>query len=129
MGSEMCRRGRPIPLTYLAWYVLAGDIDSAVYDEVLRWLWLPPLAMIDISCAAAALHLMVADLRRASAAAGSLLLLVLVWPFLELTSALTTLMDTGMSFELAMGEPILDVLIAAGSAALIWAVAVIIPED
>lgn len=119
----------PIPLTYLAWYVLAGDIDSAVYDEVLRWLWLPPLAMIDISCAAAALHLMVADLRRASAAAGSLLLLVLVWPFLELTSALTTLMDTGMSFELAMGEPILDVLIAAGSAALIWAVAVIIPED
>jgi hypothetical protein len=85
--------------------------------------------MIDISCAAAALHLMVADLRRASAAAGSLLLLVLVWPFLELTSALTTLMDTGMSFELAMGEPILDVLIAAGSAALIWAVAVIIPED
>jgi len=34
-----------------------------------------------------------------------------------------------MSFELAMGEPILDVLIAAGSAALIWAVAVIIPED
>jgi hypothetical protein len=72
---------------------------------------------------------MVADLRRASAAAGSLLLLVLVWPFLELTSALTTLMDTGMSFELAMGEPILDVLIAAGSAALIWAVAVIIPED
>jgi len=72
---------------------------------------------------------LVADLRRASAAAGSLLLLVLVWPFLELTSALTTLMDTGMSFELAMGEPIVDVLIAAGSAALIWAVAVIIPED
>ena len=119
----------PIPILYLSWFVIAGDMDSSTNDEVLKWLWLPALSIIDVSAAAAALHLMVSDLRRASAAAGSLLLLVLVWPFLELTSALATIMESGMSFELAIGEPLSDILISSFSAVLVWGVAVIIPDE
>tara|TARA_Y100001970_G_scaffold292678_1_gene435141 strand:+ start:73828 stop:75300 length:1473 start_codon:yes stop_codon:yes gene_type:complete len=119
----------PIPIMYLSWFVIAGDIDSSTNDEVLKWLWLPALSVIDISAAAAALHLMVSDLNRSSAAAGSLLLLVLIWPFLELTSALSTIMESGMTFELSIGEPLSDILISSFSAILVWGVAVIIPED
>jgi len=119
----------PIPILYLSWFVIAGDIDSSTNDEVLKWLWLPALSIIDISAAAAALHLMVSDLHRASAATGSLLLLFLVWPFLELTSALSSIMESGMSFDLAVGEPLFDILISSFSAVLVWGVAVIIPED
>ena len=72
---------------------------------------------------------MVSDLNRSSAAAGSLLLLVLIWPFLELTSALSTIMESGMTFELSIGEPLSDILISSFSAILVWGVAVIIPED
>ena len=118
----------PIPLTYLSWFVLAGSFDSDASSEVLRWLWLPAVAMLDVAIAAAALHLLVADLRRASAAAASLLLLVLVWPFLELTDALSTIMTDGMSFGLGMGDPLVTCLIASLTSALVWAVAVFLPE-
>lgn len=118
----------PIPLTYLSWLVLAGSFDADASSEVLRWLWLPAVAMIDVAIAAAALHLLVADLRRASAAAASLLLLVLVWPFLELSDALSVIMTDGMSFGLGMGDPLVTCLIASLTSALVWAVAVFLPE-
>ena len=118
----------PIPLTYLSWLVLAGSFDPDASSEVLRWLWLPALSMLDLSVAAAALHLLVADLRRANAAAASLLLVVLVWPFLELTDALATIMNEGMSFGLGMGDPITTCLIASVTSALVWLVAVFIPD-
>ena len=84
--------------------------------------------MLDVAIAAAALHLLVADLRRASAAAASLLLLVLVWPFLELSAALAVIMTDGMSFGLGMGDPLGSCLIASLTSALVWAVAVFLPE-
>jgi len=118
----------PIPLTYLSWLVLAGSFDADASSEVLRWLWLPAVAMLDVAIAAAALHLLVADLRRASAAAASLLLLVLVWPFLELSDALAVIMTDGMSFGLGMGDPLVTCLIASLTSALVWAVAVFLPE-
>tara|TARA_B100000586_G_scaffold130418_1_gene94300 strand:- start:400 stop:804 length:405 start_codon:yes stop_codon:yes gene_type:complete len=118
----------PIPLTYLSWFVLAGSFDPDASSEVLRWLWLPALSMLDLAVAAAALHLLVADLRRASAATASLLLVVLVWPFLELTDALATIMNEGMTFGLGMGDPITACLIASITSALIWLVAVFIPD-
>jgi hypothetical protein len=115
----------PLPIIYLSWYILSGDLDS----DVPSWLWLFALVIIDLSVAASALHLMVADLSRASAVSGSLLQLVLIWPFLQMTSALTSIMTDGMSFELTLGEPIADIGIAWLSVVLIWAMAVIIPED
>ncbi|MEC9264283.1 MAG: hypothetical protein VYD23_04190, partial [Candidatus Thermoplasmatota archaeon] len=118
----------PIPLTYLSWLVLAGSFDADASSEVLHWLWLPAVAMLDVAIAAAALHLLVADLRRASAAAASLLLLVLVWPFLELSDALDVIMTDGMSFGLSMGDPLVTCLIASLTSALVWAVAVFLPE-
>ena len=115
----------PLPIIYLSWYILSGDFDS----DVPSWLWLFGLVIIDLSVAASALHLMVADLSRASAVPVSLLQLVLIWPFLQMTSALASIMTDGMSFELTLGEPIADIGIAWLSVVLIWAMAVIIPED
>jgi len=118
----------PIPLTYLSWFVLAGSFDPDASSEVLRWLWLPALSMLDLAVAAAALHLLVSDLRRANAAAASLLLVVLIWPFLELTDALATIMNEGMTFGLEIGDPITTCLIASTTSALIWLVAIFIPD-
>ena len=118
----------PIPVTYISWFVLSGSIPEETSDEVLRWLWLPALVIIDVSCAASALHLLVSDLRRSSAVAASLLLAVLVWPFIELMDALSVIMTSGMSLELEIGSPLSSCIIASLSAAMVWAVAVFLPE-
>ena len=119
----------PIPMVYLSWYVIAGDISSTMNSDVMLWLWLFAFVIIDLSVAASALHLMVSDLTRSGAVAGILLQLVLIWPFLQMTSALTSIMSNGMSFELALGEPFADIAIAWLTVVLLWAMAVIIPED
>ena len=118
----------PLPITYLAWVILIDPADFANHSEITRWLWLPALIIIDIAAAAAALHLLVADLRRASAAAASLLLLVLVWPFLQLTDALSLMMTDGMSFSLNLGDPLMSCIIASVISAVVWAVAVFLPD-
>ena len=119
----------PLPIIYLSWFVIADDTGSAMDSDVMLWLWLFAFVIIDLSVAASALHLMVSDLTRAGAVAGILLQLVLIWPFLQMTSALTSIMSNGMSFELALGEPIADIAIAWLTVVLLWAMAVIIPED
>ena len=119
----------PLPIIYLSWYVIAGDISSTMNSDVLLWLWIFALVLIDLSVAASALHLMVSDLTRSGAVAGSLLQLVLIWPFLQMTSALTSIMSNGMSFKLALGEPFADIAIAWLTVVFLWAMAVIIPED
>lgn len=119
----------PLPIIYLSWFVIADDSGSAMNSDVMLWLWLFAFVIIDLSVAASALHLMVSDLTRAGAVAGILLQLVLIWPFLQMTSALTSIMSNGMSFELALGEPIADIAIAWLTVVLLWAMAVIIPED
>jgi len=118
----------PLPITYLAWAILVDPSDFVNHSEVTRWLWLPALIIIDVAVAAAALHLLVADLRRASAAAASLLLLVLVWPFLQLTDALSLMMTNGMSFGLSLGDPLISCIIASLISVAVWAVAVFLPD-
>ena len=120
----------PLPIIYVSWFVIADDTAlEAMNSDVMLWLWLFAFVIIDLSVAASALHLMVSDLTRAGAVAGILLQLVLIWPFLQMTSALTSIMSNGMSFELALGEPIADIAIAWLTVVLLWAMAVIIPED
>ena len=120
----------PLPIIYISWFVIADDTAfEAMNSDVMLWLWLFAFVIIDLSVAASALHLMVSDLTRAGAVAGILLQLVLIWPFLQMTSALTSIMSNGMSFELALGEPIADIAIAWLTVVLLWAMAVIIPED
>jgi len=119
----------PLPIIYLSWFVIADDSGSAMNSDVMLWLWLFAFIIIDLSVAASALHLMVSGLTRAGAVAGILLQLVLIWPFLQMTSALTSIMSNGMSFELSLGEPIADIAIAWLTVVLLWAMAVIIPED
>ncbi|MCH2638750.1 MAG: ABC transporter ATP-binding protein [Candidatus Thalassarchaeum sp.] len=120
----------PLPIIYISWFVIADDTAlEAMNSDVMLWLWLFAFLIIDLSVAASALHLMVSDLTRAGAVAGILLQLVLIWPFLQMTSALTSIMSNGMSFELALGEPIADIAIAWLTVVLLWAMAVIIPED
>ena len=118
----------PIPLTYISWFVLSGSIPEETSDEVLKWLWLPALVIIDVSCAASALHLLVSDLRRSSAVAASLLLAVLVWPFIELMDALSVIMTSGMSLDLKIGSPLSSCILASLTAVMVWAVAVFLPE-
>ena len=118
----------PLPLTYLSWLVLSGSLPADSSEEVLRWLWLPSLVIIDISCAATALHLLVSDLRRSGAAVASLLLIVLIWPFMELVDALSVIMEVGMSSEISIGSPLASIIIASIISAMVWAVAVIIPD-
>tara|TARA_Y100000768_G_scaffold134754_1_gene100389 strand:+ start:82 stop:462 length:381 start_codon:yes stop_codon:yes gene_type:complete len=118
----------PLPLTYLSWFVLEGALPVDGSEEVLRWLWLLSLVIIDISCAATALHLLVSDLRRSGAAAASLLLIVLIWPFIELVDALSVIMEVGMSSEISIGSPLASIIIASIISAMVWAVAVIIPD-
>tara|TARA_B100000700_G_scaffold312760_1_gene396865 strand:- start:1014 stop:2357 length:1344 start_codon:yes stop_codon:yes gene_type:complete len=119
----------PIPMIYLSWYVIAGDISSTMNSDVMVWLWLFAFVIVDLSVAASALHLMVSNLTRSGAVAGILLQLVLIWPFLQMTSALTSIMRNRMSFELELGEPFADIAIAWLTVVLLWAMAVIIPED
>lgn len=119
----------PLPVFALSWFVLVGDIEQILSSLDILLLVLIALTVLDMSAAATALHLMVGDLSRPSAAAGVLLLLVLVWPFLELSSALSSVMAGEGSAELALGSTLADIGIAWSSIVLIWAIAVIIPED
>ncbi|HJM18201.1 MAG TPA: ATP-binding cassette domain-containing protein [Candidatus Thalassarchaeaceae archaeon] len=118
----------PIPVTYLSWLVLDGSIDPESSIEVLKWLWLPALSMIDVAIAATALHLLISDLSRSNAVPASLMLIVLVWPFLELTEALGTIIEDGMSFGLGWGDPITTCIFASLTSALVWLAAILIPE-
>ncbi|HIG33570.1 MAG TPA: ABC transporter ATP-binding protein [Candidatus Poseidoniales archaeon] len=118
----------PIPVTYLSWFVLSGSVDDQVSSEVILWLWIPALAMMDLAIAATALHLLVADLSRSSAAPVPLLLVVLVWPFLELTDALSSIIDEGMTWGLSIHEPLVNCIVASLISALVWLAAVMIPD-
>ena len=118
----------PIPVSYVSWMIMSTAIDSETSMEVLKWLWVPSLALLDLAIASTALHIMVADLSRSSAAPASLLLVVLVWPFLELTEALSFIIDNGMTFGMSIDDPIPTCLIASLISALVWLTAVIIPE-
>ncbi len=119
----------PLPVFALSWFVLVGEIDYALSSMDILWLVLIAFTIIDMSAAATALHLMVGDLSRPSAAAGILLQLILIWPFLQLSSALSSVMAGEGSAELALGSTFADIVIAWLSIVLIWALAVIIPED
>ena len=94
----------------------------------MKWLWIPSLAMLDLAIAATALHLMVSDLSRSAAAPAPLLLVVLIWPFLELTDALSMIIDNGMTFGLSISDPIPTCLVASLISALVWLSAVLIPD-
>jgi len=118
----------PIPVTYLSWLVLSGSVDDQVSSEVMMWLWIPALAMMDLAIAATALHLLVADLSRSSSAPAPLLLVVLVWPFLELIDALSSIIDDGMTWGLSIHEPLMTCIVASLICALVWLAAVMIPE-
>ena len=118
----------PIPVTYLSWFVLSGSVDSQVSSEVLVWLWIPALAMMDLAIGSTALHLLVSDLSRSSAAPAPLLLVVMVWPFLELTDALSSIIDNGMTWGTSIHEPLVTCIVASVISALVWLSAILIPD-
>jgi hypothetical protein len=118
----------PIPLTYLSWFVLEGSISGNIDQGTIYWLWLPSLVIMDISCAATALHLLVSDLRRSSAAVASLLLVVLIWPFIQLVDALSMILDTGMTWDLSTSGPLMSLIFASIISLMVWAVAIFIPD-
>ena len=118
----------PIPVTYLSWFVLSGSVDAQVSSEVLAWLWIPALAMMDLAIASTALHLLVSDLSRSSAAPAPLLLVVMVWPFLELTDALSSIIDNGMTWGTSIHEPLVTCIVASVISALVWLSAILIPD-
>ena len=118
----------PLPLTYLSWIILIGDKSELYSNDVITWLWLPALCMLDLAIASSALHFLVSDLQRSQASPASLLLIFLVWPFLELSEALTSIMTDGMSFSLELGSPLISCLFASLISSLVWLVAVFLPD-
>tara|TARA_B100001113_G_scaffold202516_1_gene165991 strand:+ start:18480 stop:19895 length:1416 start_codon:yes stop_codon:yes gene_type:complete len=118
----------PLPLTYLSWIILIGDKSELYSNDVVTWLWLPALCMLDLAIASSALHFLVSDLQRSRASSASLLLIFLVWPFLELSEALSSIMANGMSFSLELGSPLISCLFASLISSLVWLVAVFLPD-
>ena len=84
--------------------------------------------MLDLAIASSALHFLVSDLQRSQASSASLLLIFLVWPFLELSEALSSIMANGMSFSLELGSPLISCLFASLISSLVWLVAVFLPD-
>ena len=117
----------PIPLIYLSWFILSDNLAS-VDDSVVYWLWLPCLVMYFVAIAASSLHLLVSDLRRSGASVVSLLLLVLVWPFIELVDSLEMIILNGMSWGFSLEEPIFMMFLAGTISLLVWIVSVYLPE-
>ena len=118
----------PIPLTYLSFIVLSNsspDIDPSAY----AWLWLPALSMLDIGAAATAIHMLVSGFERSTAVAASLMMAILVWPFLMLVDATTEILYEGMNFDIGFDTPLGLIICSSLIAASVWGAAVIIPDE
>ena len=118
----------PIPLTYLSFMVLSNsspDIDPSAY----AWLWLPALSMLDIGAAATAIHMLVSGFERSTAVAASLMMAILVWPFLMLVDATTEILYEGMNFDIGFDTPLGLIICSSLIAASVWGAAVIIPDE
>jgi hypothetical protein len=71
---------------------------------------------------------LVSDLRRSGASVVALLLLVLVWPFIELVDSLEMIILNGMSWGFSLEEPIFMMFLAGIISLLVWMVSVYLPE-
>jgi len=118
----------PLPLIYISWLILSDRIDYLNNSEILIWLWLPGLVMFSVALAASSLHLLVSDLRRSGASVVSLLLLVLLWPFLQLIDALEMIILNGMSFGYSLDEPLSMIILASLVSLLVWGISVYLPD-
>ena len=118
----------PLPLIYISWLILSDRIDYLDNSDILAWLWLPGLVMFSVALAASSLHLLVSDLRRSGASVVSLLLLVLIWPFLELIDALEMIILNGMSFGYSLDEPFSMIILASLVSLLVWGISVYLPD-
>ena len=58
----------------------------------------------------------------------ALLLLVLVWPFIELVDSLEMIILNGMSWGFSLEEPIFMMFLAGIISLLVWMVSVYLPE-
>lgn len=117
----------PLPLIYISWFILSDNL-SVADNSVVYWLWLPCLVMYVVAVAASSLHLLVSDLRRSGASVVSLLLLVLVWPFIELVDSLEMIILEGMSLGVSLDDPIFMMVLAGIISLLVWMVSVYLPE-
>ena len=118
----------PIPLTYLSFIVFSNsssDIDPSAY----AWLWLPALSMLDIGAAATAIHMLVSGFERSTAVAASLMMAILIWPFLLLVDATTEILYQGMNFDIGFDTPLGLIICSSLIAASVWGAAVIIPDE
>jgi len=68
------------------------------------------------------------SLARSSAAVASLLLVVLIWPFIQLVDALSMILDTGMTWDLSTSSPLMSLIFASIISLMVWAVAIFIPD-
>ena len=118
----------PLPLTYFAFIIISiGSLDAD--PNAKFWIWLPALAIIDISVAATGIHLLVAGLRRRGAVAASLMMAVMVWPFLMLVDATSLILQDGMSAKLGFDTPLGLIITSSIISVCIWASSVLIPSD
>ena len=67
-------------------------------------------------------------MRRTGASVVSLLMLILVWPFIELVDALVMIMNDGMSFGFSLDEPLSMIFLSFTVSILVWAISVYLPD-
>lgn len=118
----------PIPLTYLS-FILLSTGSSDIHPSAHAWLWLPALSMLDIGAAATAIHMLVSGFERSTAVAASLMMAVLIWPFLLLVDATTEILYEGMYFDIGFDTPLGLIICSSLIAASVWGAAVIIPDE
>ena len=117
-----------LPLTYLTFVIIFNrhlDVDP----DAKFWIWLPALAIIDISVAATGIHLLVATLRRRGGSCRSLMMAIMIWPFLMLVDATSLILQDGMSAKLGFDTPLGLIITSSIISACIWASSVLIPSD
>ena len=57
-----------------------------------------------------------------------ILLLVLIWPFLELIDALEMIILNGMTFGYSLDEPLSMIILASLVSLLVWGISVYLPD-
>tara|TARA_Y100001954_G_C15545314_1_gene471074 strand:+ start:393 stop:719 length:327 start_codon:yes stop_codon:yes gene_type:complete len=103
----------------------ATQIDqSAQY-----WLWLPALALIDIGIAATAIQMLVSGLERSGAVAVSLMMIILIWPFMMTLEATALLLEEGFQYNLGFDTPLGLIILSSLISAGVWLSAVVIPDQ
>ena len=118
----------PLPLVYLSFAVISFNATQ-IDQSAQYWLWLPALALIDIGIAATAIQMLVSGLERSGAVAVSLMMIILIWPFMMTLEATALLLEEGFQYNLGFDTPLGLIILSSLISAGVWLSAVVLPDQ